>query len=104
MVASEPMSGAETFFGTFGAVVTFAAATSYLNHRYLHLPSTIALMAAALLGSLGIVALGTAGVVDQESVRGWVESLDFGTVSVSQSGTGGSVTIPWMWRCEIPVS
>ncbi len=80
MVASEPMSGAETFFGTFGAVVAFAAATSYLNHRYLHLPSTIALMAAALLGSLGIVALGTAGVVDQESVRGWVESLDFGTV------------------------
>ena len=74
------MSGAEELFGAFGLVVTVAAAATYLNHRYLRLPPTIALMAAALAGSLVLVSLGAAGVVDQQSVRGWVSSLDFGTV------------------------
>ena len=74
------MSGAETFFGTFGLIVTAAAAASYVNHRYFRFPSTIALMAVALVGSLALVALGTVGAVDEESVRSWVASLDFGTV------------------------
>ena len=74
------MSGAEGFFGTFGLVVTVAAGAAYVNHRWLGFPPTIALMAVALAGSLALVGLGTAGVVDQESVRGWVSSLDFGTV------------------------
>jgi CPA1 family monovalent cation:H+ antiporter len=74
------MSGAETFFGTFAMVITVAALTSYVNHRYFQFPSTIALMAVALLGSLALVALGTAGVVDQEAIGDWVTSLNFGTV------------------------
>ena len=74
------MSGAEGFFGTFGLVVTVAAGAAYVNHRWLGFPPTIALMAVALAGSLALVGLGTAGVVDQELVRGWVSSLDFGAV------------------------
>ncbi len=74
------MSGAEGVFGAFGLVVTVAAGASYVNHRYFRFPATIALMAVALAGSLLLVALGTAGVIDQDSVRGWVASLDFGTV------------------------
>ena len=45
-------------------VLTFAAAASYVNHRFLKLPATIGLMALSLAVSLVIVALGTAGVLD----------------------------------------
>ena len=59
---------------------SFAASASYLNHRYLRLPPTIALMAVSLTLSLVVVMLGTANVLDQESTREFVESLHFDEV------------------------
>jgi CPA1 family monovalent cation:H+ antiporter len=61
-------------------VLTFAALASYINHRYLHFPNTIALMAISLGLSLVIVILGTANVIDQELIEEFVESLQFDKV------------------------
>jgi CPA1 family monovalent cation:H+ antiporter len=61
-------------------VLTFAAGTIYLNHRYLRLPATIALMSVSLIASLIMVALGTFHVIEQESTLNFVESMHFDEV------------------------
>lgn len=43
------------------SLLVVAAAFAYLNQRFLHLPSTIGLMALTLLSSLGLVGLGRQG-------------------------------------------
>jgi CPA1 family monovalent cation:H+ antiporter len=74
------MTETEGLFTAIAVVLTFAAAASYLNHRYMHFPPTIALMAVSLTLSLIVVALGTANVIDQELIREFVESLHFDEV------------------------
>jgi CPA1 family monovalent cation:H+ antiporter len=74
------MTETEGLFTAIAVVLTFAAAASYLNHRYMHFPPTIALMAVSLALSLIVVALGTANVLDQELIREFVESLHFDEV------------------------
>ena len=74
------MTETEEVFTAIAVVLSFAAAASYINHRYLHLPATIALMAVSLILSSVIVVLGTAHVIDQESTREFVESLHFDEV------------------------
>lgn len=66
------MSETEEVFTAIAVVLSFAAAASYVNHRYFRLPATIALMAVSLIVSLVIVVLGTAQVIDQESTREFV--------------------------------
>ena len=68
------------FFNTFAAVISFAAAASYVNHRFLRLPNTVALMAIALLGSLALVAAGAFGIFDTEQAESLVESIAFDDV------------------------
>ena len=68
------------FFNTFAAVISFAAAASYVNHRFLRLPNTVALMAIALLGSLALVAAGAFGIFDTEQAENIVESIAFDQV------------------------
>jgi CPA1 family monovalent cation:H+ antiporter len=74
------MTETEGIFTAIAVVLSFAAAASYLNHRYMHFPPTIALMAVSLTLSLIVVALGTANVIDQELIREFVESLHFDEV------------------------
>jgi len=75
-------------------VLTFAAAASYVNHRFFKLPATIGLMALSLAVSLVIVALGTAGVLDGADdvvVAFPVQGLTFGRLirrSFVDAGSG----------------
>ncbi|TCV90309.1 CPA1 family monovalent cation:H+ antiporter [Sulfurirhabdus autotrophica] len=54
-----------------------AAIASYLNHRFLRLPSTIGLMVIALLMSLCFVALGKLGLVELSHAAAFIRSIDF---------------------------
>jgi CPA1 family monovalent cation:H+ antiporter len=67
-------------FQMIGLLIALAALVSYLNHRYVRLPSTIGLMAITLLGSLALAALGRAGVLDVGDAAAFVASIDFKAV------------------------
>ena len=56
------MDGPITFLNTMAAVLAFAAIASYINHRFLRLPTTVALMSMALVASLALVAAGGLGI------------------------------------------
>ena len=59
-------------------IVSAAALLSYVNHRYVRLPSTIGLMIISLGLSLILVVLGALGWTTLDShVRVWVRSIDF---------------------------
>jgi CPA1 family monovalent cation:H+ antiporter len=53
-----------TLFHSVTVLITLTALGGYLNHRLLHLPPTIGLMAIALVSSLVLVVLGETGVVE----------------------------------------
>ena len=67
-------------YTTFSILLVVAAAFSYLNFRFLHLPGTIGLMVLALLSSLGLVGLGRLGVPAVLQVANVVRTIDFHTV------------------------
>ena len=64
-------------FNILAILVTLAAAFSYVNHRYIRLPSTIGLMLISLLVSLGLIALGPLGLGLEEDARRLLENIDF---------------------------
>ncbi|KWB79098.1 cation:proton antiporter [Burkholderia ubonensis] len=66
-----------TLFQTVTVLVALTALGGYLNHRLLHLPPTIGLMAIALMSSLLLVVLGEAGVVEVDRYARFVPSIDF---------------------------
>ena len=66
-----------TFFEIFAALITLAAVFSYLNHRFLKLPTTIGLMAMALVSSLILIWIGQFSPPVFEAARGLLESIDF---------------------------
>jgi len=74
------MNETQGVFNAIAIVLSFAAVASYINHRYLQFPNTIALMAISLGLSLIIVLLGTANIIDRELIEGFVESLHFDKV------------------------
>lgn len=74
------MTETQGVFSGIALVLTFAASASYLNHRYLHFPPTIALMAISLTLSLVVVILGASNIIDQESAKQFVDSLHFDEV------------------------
>ena len=74
------MDGPITFLNTIAAVLAFAAIASYVNHRFLKLPQTVALMAMALLASLVLVASGAIGLLETERARDIVEAIAFDEV------------------------
>lgn len=51
-----PQDGHMDLFNIVALLVTLAAVLSYLNHRYLRLPTTIGLMVIALAMSLAFIA------------------------------------------------
>jgi CPA1 family monovalent cation:H+ antiporter len=66
-----------TFFQTTALLLTFAALAAYCNHKFLHLPRTIGLMAIALATSLIFVILGMLGTIDLTEASLFVRSIDF---------------------------
>lgn len=61
-------------------LLTLAAIFSYVNHRFVRLPTTIGLMLIALLTSLAILALSKLGIAfPVEWARGLIDDIDFNT-------------------------
>lgn len=65
-------------FNLIALLISIVAALSYLNHRFVRLPTAIGLMAISLALSLGIVAAGRYGFNLQEPARRLLEQADFG--------------------------
>lgn len=59
-------------------LLTLAAVFSYINHRFVRLPTTIGLMLIALLASLSIIVLSKLGIAfPVEWARGLIDDIDF---------------------------
>ncbi len=65
------------FFETVSILLTLAALFSYVNFKYLHLPTTIGVMLISLGASVVILALGAAGLPLGSRVTGIVAGIDF---------------------------
>ena len=63
--------------GTSALLVSLAAAFSYINHRFLHLPVTIGLMLISLVLSLAIVGLGAIHAPLLHWARAFMGGIDF---------------------------
>ena len=64
-------------FNILAALLTISALFSYLNYRFIKMPTTIGVMAISLLGSLGLVFLGIFGIGFEEDALKLVKSIDF---------------------------
>ncbi len=64
-------------FNILAALVTLSAVFSYLNHRYVRLPTTIGLMLIALLMSIGLILTGPLGLGLEHGVARMLHSIDF---------------------------
>jgi CPA1 family monovalent cation:H+ antiporter len=64
-------------FNILAILITLSAVFSYINHRFIRLPTTIGLMVIALLLSLGLIALGPLGFGLKEDARLLLDSIDF---------------------------
>ena len=64
-------------FNILAILITLSAGFSYINHRFIRLPTTIGIMAISLLVSLGLIALGTLGFGLEDDARILLNSIDF---------------------------
>ena len=64
-------------FNILAVLITLSAGFSYINHRFIRLPTTIGVMVIALLVSLGLIALGPLGFGLKEDARLLLNSIDF---------------------------
>jgi CPA1 family monovalent cation:H+ antiporter len=64
-------------FDILAVLVTLSAAFSYLNYRYVRLPTTIGLMLIALVMSLGLIALDFLGLGIKQGAEELLGSVDF---------------------------
>jgi CPA1 family monovalent cation:H+ antiporter len=64
-------------FNILAILISLSAVFSYINYRFIKLPTTIGVMAIALLGSLGIAALGPLGFGLEENAVRLLDSIDF---------------------------
>ncbi len=64
-------------FNILAILITLSAGFSYINHRFIRLPTTIGLMAISLLASLGLIAMGSLGFGLEEDARILLDSIDF---------------------------
>jgi len=62
---------------TIAILISLAAIFSYINYRFLKIPSTIGLLVIALLMSLGIVILGKFGLPIADHARLFLKEIDF---------------------------
>ncbi len=66
-----------SLFDILAVLITLSAVFSYLNHRYIRLPTTIGLMLIALLMSLSLIVAGKLGVGLEQQARVLLTSIDF---------------------------
>jgi monovalent cation:H+ antiporter, CPA1 family len=66
-----------TPFDLLAVLTTVTALFAFVNFRWLRLPTTIGLMTIALIGSVALLLLGRAGVVDLAPLLAFVEAVDF---------------------------
>jgi len=64
-------------FNILAVLITLSAVFSYINHRFIRLPTTIGLMVIALLVSLGLIILGPLGLGLEEGAHRLLNSIDF---------------------------
>jgi CPA1 family monovalent cation:H+ antiporter len=64
-------------FEIIAVLVTLAALFSFINHRYVRLPTTIGVMAISLFLSLALVLLGRLGLGLEEQARAILGAVDF---------------------------
>jgi CPA1 family monovalent cation:H+ antiporter len=64
-------------FNILAILVTLSAVFSYVNHRFIRLPTTIGLMAISLVLSLGLIALGSLGFGLKDDAQILLNSIDF---------------------------
>ncbi|MCD6163400.1 MAG: sodium:proton antiporter [candidate division Zixibacteria bacterium] len=64
-------------FGIIAILISAAAVSSYINHRFIKLPTTIGLMVIGLSMSLAVVLLSVLGVDFRSSIGGFLEQIDF---------------------------
>ena len=76
-LAAMPYTSPMTLFQTVASIISLAALASYLNHRYVRLPTTMGLMVIGLVLSLGFVLLGKTGVIDVVHAANFVRDIDF---------------------------
>jgi CPA1 family monovalent cation:H+ antiporter len=69
--------GDMSLFNILAVLVTLSAVFSYINYRYLRLPTTIGLMLIALLMSLGIIGLSHLGIPLEEDAALLLQNIDF---------------------------
>lgn len=62
---------------TFATLISLAALFSYINHRFIKLPTTIGLLIISLLLSMGLIALGKFGVPLGDEAKVLLEQIDF---------------------------
>ena len=62
---------------TIAILISLAAVFSYINYRFLKIPTTIGLLVIALLMSLLIVALGKMGLPIQDQAKSLLKGIDF---------------------------
>jgi CPA1 family monovalent cation:H+ antiporter len=67
-------------FQTIAALVSLAAIASYVNHRFVRLPTTIGLMTIALVLSLSLVALDKFDIIEHAKAVAFVRSIDFSEI------------------------
>lgn len=66
-----------SLFNILAILLTLSAAFSFINHRYLRLPTSIGLMLIALLMSIGLIALDRLGLELREPASGLLANIDF---------------------------
>ena len=66
-----------TFFDIIAILLTLSATFSYINYRYVRLPTTIGLMLIALLMSIGLIILGKLGLGIQQDAQRLLRQIDF---------------------------
>lgn len=66
-----------SLFDILAVLITLSAVFSYLNHRYIRLPTTIGIMLIALLMSLSLIVAGKWGVGLEQQARLLLASIDF---------------------------
>ncbi len=66
-----------TVFESIAVILAFSAVASYLNHRFIRLPSTMGLMVAGISFSALLILLGKLGLIDAGHAVKFVSSIDF---------------------------
>ena len=68
------------FFSLVSTLIALAAVSSYVNYRYIRLPTTIGVMLVALVGSLALILAGSYAEGFREHAAALVSQIDFNQV------------------------